>query len=507
MSTQSVSSGTSAASSNQYASGSSLGSLGTGSALQITGLASGLNTNAVVQALMAAQQQQVTNLQNQKTGITALNTQLTSIQTALQAVSADAKALGSPSLFANTQSITSTNSTIVGATATGSNGAVVGSYQVSVSALASASQRTFEFTSPTSADTITIDGHDTNLTAGASAQDLANAINNDKNASVWATVTGVDPNTNQSVIVLSERNTGAPPAASPNSFVTITGDSAGALSEQTQYAQAGTNSAYTINGGPTQYSTSNTISGVAVPTPTSSAPGATQTIPGVSLSLNGLTGSTPVTVNVGSPAPSQQNIQTAVQKFITDYNSAITQIQTQLSQAPSSSDPTQGTLYGDTDLQQLLSSMRQQMVATVGGLTGSMSSMLNIGVSTGASTGTGGISQSALAGDLTLDASTLTAALTSNSSGVKSMLTSWSIHFSNIVDNEGAPGGTISVRIQADNTQSSNLATQIQNLTEANTVKQHQLVQEFAAMEAALSQNQSTSNWLTSQLAALPSIA
>ena len=80
------------------------------------------------------------------------------------------------------------------------------------------------------------------------------------------------------------------------------------------------------------------------------------------------------------------------------------------------------------------------------------------------------------------------------------MLTSWSIHFSNIVDNEGAPGGTISVRIQADNTQSSNLATQIQNLTEANTVKQNQLVQEFAAMEAALSQNQSTSNWLTSQL-------
>src|SRR6201987_2368423 len=122
MSTQSVSSGTSATSSNQYASGSSLGSLGAGSALQITGLASGLNTNAVVQALMAAQQQQLTNLQNQQTGITALNKQLTSIQTALQTVADDAQALGSPTLFANTQTITSTNSTLVGATATGSNG-------------------------------------------------------------------------------------------------------------------------------------------------------------------------------------------------------------------------------------------------------------------------------------------------------------------------------------------------------------------------------------------------
>src|ERR1700759_4702114 len=149
MSTQPIST-----SSNQFAGGSQLGSLGSSSSLQVTGLASGLNTNAIVQALMAAQQQQVTNLQNQQTGITALNTQLTSIQTALQPVSEAAQALGSPTLFANSQTITSTNSTLVGASATGSNGAVVGSYQVSVSALASASQRTFAFTSPTSADTI-----------------------------------------------------------------------------------------------------------------------------------------------------------------------------------------------------------------------------------------------------------------------------------------------------------------------------------------------------------------
>ncbi len=275
-----------------------------------------------------------------------------------------------------------------------------------------------------------------------------------------------------------------------------------------QYAQAGTNAAYTINGGPTQYSTSNTISGVAVPTPTSATPGATQTIPGVTLSLNGLTGSTPVTVSVGSPAPSQQNIQTAVQKFITDYNSAITQIQTQLTQTPSSSDPTQGTLYGDTDLQQLLSSMRQKMAATVGGLTGSMSSMLDAGVSTGATHGhRRHLAERAGRQPDARRLNPLTSALTSNSSGVKSMFTSWSINFSSLVDTEGGPGGTISVRMQADTSQSSFLANQIQNLTEANQLKQNQLVQEFAAMEAALSQNQSTSNWLTSQLAALPTIS
>jgi flagellar hook-associated protein 2 len=505
MSTQPISSSTSATSSNQYASGSSLGSLGGGSALQITGLASGLNTNAVVQALMAAQQQQVTNLQNQQSGITALNKQLTSIQTALQTVADDAQALGSPTLFKSTQTISSTNSTLVGATATGSNGAVVGSYQISVTALASASQRTFLFSSPTNADTVTIDGHDTNLAAGASAQDFVNAINNDKNATVWATVTGTDPSTGKSQVVLSERNTGQP--ASPTGFVTVTNDSEGALSEQTQYATAGTNASYSINGGAAQTSTSNTISGVAIASPNSGAPGATQTIPGVSLSLNALTGSVPITVTVGAPAPSTQNIQTAVQQFITDYNSAIGQIQTQLSQTPGSSDPTQGTLYNDSDLRNLLSSMRQQMTQTLSGLSGSYDNMLQIGVSTGASSGSGTISTSSLAGDLTLDTNALTTALTSDPTSVHQMMQSWSIKFSSLVDMEAGPGGTMSTRISTDKTRNSFLATQISNLQEANQVKQSQLVHQFAAMEAALSKNQSTSNWLTNQLNSLPTIS
>jgi flagellar hook-associated protein 2 len=503
MSTQSVGSSTSSAtSSNQYKTGDQLQSLGTGSPLQVTGLASGLDTNAIVTALMASQQQQVTNLTNQQTGLTALNSQLTAIQTALSKVATDAQALGSPSLFAFTQTINSTNPTPVGATATSGNGAVVGGYQLSVSQLASASQRTFQFTSPTSADTVTIDGQQISLAAGASAQDLVNAINSDQNATVWATVTA-SPSSGPATVVLSDRATGAP--ATAGGFIAVS-DSAGSLAEQTQYAQAGVDAEYTINGGATQYSSTNTISGAAVTgTPNSTTnSGATQTIPGVSLSLNGVTGSAPVTVTVGTPGLSTQNIQTAVQQFVTDYNSAITAIQTQLTQAPSSSDPTQGTLFGDSDLQQLLSSMREQMDATVGSLTGSVTSMLDVGVSTGAASGTSAPSQSAISGDLTLDVNQLTQALTSNGSAVKSLLTSWSINFSFLVNNEAAPGGTIDSRIQGDDTQINYLGNQIDNLNQANAEKQQQLVNEFAQMEAMLSSSQSTSSWLTSQIAALP---
>ena len=497
MSTQSVGSATS---SNQYATGDQLTSLGSGSALQVTGLASGLDTNVIVNALMASQQQQVTNLTNQQTGLTAMNTQLTSIQAALSKVATDAQALGNPSLFANTQTINSTNPTLIGATATSNNGAVVGGYQISVTALASASQKTFSYTSPTSADTVTIDGQQVSLAAGASADDLVNAINSNSNLSVWATVTQESSNGGPATVVLSDRQTGVP----AGNYIQVS-DTSSALTD-TGNDVPGTDAAYTINNGPPQYASSNTISGASLggTTPPTQGQGATQTIPGVTLSLNGITGSTPVTVTVGAPAPSTQNIQTAIQQFVTDYNSAVTQIQTQLAQTPSSSDPTQGTLFGDQDLQQLLSNMREQMDATLGGLTGSVTSMLDIGVSTGAASGSSAPSQNSISGQLTLDVNALTQALTSNGSAVKSMLQSWSIHFSFMVDNEAAPGGTISTRIQGDDSQISYLADQISNLNAANTQKQQQLVNEFAQMEAALSSSQSTSSWLTSQINALP---
>ena len=500
MSTSSVGSTSSATSSSQYSTGDQLTSLGGSTPMQVTGLASGLDTNAIVQALMATQQQQVTNLQNQQTGLTAMNTQLTSIQSALQKVAADAQALGSPSLFALAQTISSTNSTLVGATATSSNGAVVGGYQVSVSALASASQKTYSFTSQSSANTVTIDGQQISLAAGASADDLVNAVNSNSNLDVWATVTQEASGNTPAQIVFSDRQTGEP---SGSNYIQVS-DTAGALTD-TGNDVPGTDAAYTINGGATQYSSSNTISGASLggTTQPTQGQGATQTIPGVTLSLNGVTGSSPVTVTVGTPAPSTTNIQTAVQQFVTDYNSAITMIQTQLTQTPSSSDPTQGTLFGDQDLQQLLSNMRDQMDATVGGLTGNMSSMLDAGISTGAASGTAAPSQSAISGDLTLDATTLTQALTNNATAVHQMLQSWSISFSSMVNNEAAPGGTIDTRLQGDDTQSNYLATQISNMQAANAQQQSELVQEFANMEAALSSSQSTSSWLTSQLNSL----
>jgi flagellar hook-associated protein 2 len=472
MSTQSVSSSST---------GATVSSLGGSSPLQITGLASGLDTNSIISALIAIDQQPITALQNQSSGLSATNTALSSVQTALQQLSASAKALGSASLFTNTQTATSTNSTLVSATATTGTGAVIGSYQVGVTNLASSAQRTFSFTSPTAADTVTIDGQQVSLNANASAQDLVNAVNSNSNLDVWATAT------DSGTVVFSNRATGD----TGTNYIQVS-DTSGSLTEQTALAQQGTNAQYTING-VAHSSASDTI---------------TNGIAGVTLSLNGLTTTTgTVTVNVSPPAPNSQSIQTAVQAFVTSYNQVISQIQTQLSTQPSKTDPTVGTLFGDPDLRDVLSNMRQAMYTPGSGLPQSMSSMLNIGVSTGAASGSALPSQNAINGDLSLNADTLTQALTSNPSGVAAMLKSWSQSFSGIVDTESQVGGTLDTRIQGDNQQISDISSRIQAMQETLNAKQTALQAQFAALEATLSQNQSTASWLSSQINALPTIS
>ena len=466
---------------SSFSSGASVSSLGSSSPLQITGLASGLDTNSIISALIAIDQQPITALQNQSSGLSATNSALSSVQTALQQLSASAKALGSASLFTNTQTATSTNSTLVSATATTGTGAVIGSYQVGVTNLASSAQRTFSFTSPTAADTVTIDGKQVSLNANASAQDLVNAVNSTSNLDVWATAT------DSGTVVFSNRATGD----TGTNYIQVS-DTSGSLTEQTALAQGGTNAQYTING-LAHSSASDTI---------------TNGIAGVTLSLNGLTTTSgTVTVNVSPPAPNSQSIQTAVQAFVTSYNQVISQIQTQLSTSPSSSDPTVGTLFGDPDLRDVLSNMRQAMYTSGSGLPQGMASMLDIGVSTGSASGSSLPSQNSIAGDLTLDPNALLKALTSNPSGFSAVLKSWSQSFSGIVDTEAQVGGTIDARIQGDNRQISSISARIQGMQATLNAKQTALQTQFAALEATLSQNQSTASWLASQINSLPTFS
>jgi flagellar hook-associated protein 2 len=449
---------------------------------QITGISSGLNTDQLIEELMATKQQPLTNLENQQSVLNARNTALETIQSQLQTVQTDAMALLDPSLYDPAQTVTSSNSSSVGAALTGSTGAVEGGYQVSVTQLAQSAQRTFSYTSPTSDDAITIDGQAVTIKAGETAATLAQSINANTNLDVYATAT------QSGNLVLSDRATGDQSVSNPNYIQVV--DGGGSLTEITADAKSGQDAEYSIDGGATQTSASDTVA---------------DGIPGVTLTLSAVTGSNPVTINVSAPAVSSSNVSTAVQQFITDYNTAITNIQSELSTTPADTNGTEtGTLYNDQDLKNLLSQMRSAMYATISGVSGgSLTSMLSMGVSTGATTGTGTESASSLDGDLTLDSTTLANAISANPDAAQQLLGGWANSFSSLVGTEADAGGTITQRINGNTTEVRSLGNQITNMQASLTDQENQLVTQFAAMESALSSNSSESSWLNQQINSL----
>lgn len=446
---------------------------------QITGLGTGLDTTEIINELLAVDSAPISALELTQDGDNSQQQQLTTIQTDLQNVMNDAAALGSPTLFAASQTATTSDPNTM--TATTTSGAAVGDYEVSVTQLASSAQRTFTFTSPSSADTITIDGVPEAVSAGESIQSLAGQINSDPNATVYAAA--IDNGT----LVLSDRATGD----NGSNFIQVS-DPGGTLVEQTALAQEGRNAEFSVNGGTSLTSQSNTV---------------TNAIPGVSLTLSGLTNNGPVTVNVAPPTASASAVTTAVNQFVSDYNSTITAIQTQLAQTPvdnptDATDAGQGTLYGDEELTSLLTNMRELMYTAGAGLPTGMASLQDLGISTGAATG-GEPTQSSLTGTLTVDTATLTAAIQSNPNGVESVLSSFASSFQSLVGVDAGPGGTLSSRITDDGQTSSDMTSQISDMEQTLTDQQTALQAEFASMETAIQSSQATESYLTSQISSL----
>jgi flagellar hook-associated protein 2 len=459
-----------------------IGSIGSsaGAPINFTGIASGLNTNEIISALLSVERAPITRLSNEQTTLEGQREQLQSLQSSLTQLTFQSQELGSPLLFKSSQTVESSEPTRIAATTTA--GAAVGGYEVNVTQLANSAQRTFTFKSPAAADTLTIDGKEFKVAAGESIQNLVKTINSESAATVYAAAIG------EATVVLSTRATGATEAE----FIKVS-DPGGTLVEQAGLAKAGRNAEYTVDGVPAT-STSNTVANA---------------IPGVTLNLKALTTTTgPVTIDVQPPAPSTSAITAQVQSFVTLYNSTIATIHKQLTTKPpatpqSASELQTGTLFGDTDLTSLVNRMRQAVYEPIKGLPAEMSSLASIGLSTGAASGSGTPSQAAVEGQLKLNTKELESAIQANPAGVQKMLQGWSTSFAEMINVEAAPGGTLEARLKGDSTQVSELTSRITSMNEMLAVRQQTLQQEFAAMEAVVQQNQAQSSFLSSQLTAL----
>jgi flagellar hook-associated protein 2 len=450
-----------------------------GAPISFSGLSSGLNTSEIISALLGVERAPITRLTDEQTTLEGQRTQLQSIQSSLTQLTFDAQELGSPTLFNTSQAVSSSEPTRIAATATA--GAAVGGYEVEVTKLANAGQRTFTFKSPAAADKLTIDGKEIEVAAGASIEDVVKAINSDSTATVYAAAVGSE------TVVLSTRETGAKAG-----FIAVA-DPGGTLVEQAGLAREGVNAEYTVDG----------VAGSSASNKLTSA------IPGVTLELKALTTTTgPVTVEVQPPGPSVSAIAKQVQAFVTLYNSTVGTINTQLTTKPpsapaSAAELQTGTLFGDFELGNLLNGMRQSIYEPGKELPASMSSLANIGISTGAPTGNATPSQTTLEGQLTVNTAQLESAIQANPAGVEKMLQSWSKGFQELVTANAGPGGSMEARISGDTTQTTELGSRIATMNEMLAMRQKTLQAEFEAMEKVMAQSQSQSAWLSAQLSSM----
>ena len=444
----------------------------------LTGLASGLDTESIIASLIAVERQPRVRLQVREDQVEARQSALRDISSRLKSLKTAAADLRSVALWADTQTVETNDATRM--TARRISGAGPGGYQVDVTQLARAEQRTYAYASSASASTLDIDGVIVDVAADATLDDVVAAINNKAESPVYAVNVGGQ-------LVMSSKDTGA-----ANGF-TATGST---IVHDAAKQKLGLDATFTVDGGPVQTSASNLV---------------TTAVPGVELTFKAVTGSA-MTVTVGEPGPDKAKVKEKLEAFVSQYNSTIELIRTKLNEErdPEGSS-LKGVLRNDSMLSGLLSTLRQGLAEAFSGNPATVDEMSEIGVSTGAASGDAATSADALAGKLVLDSAKLDSMLQSNFLDVRRMLggingiDGFAQRFEGIIDPVTQAGGTLEGRISSADSELDRIRDDMDRLDLRLEAREERLRVQFATLERLLSQSQAQSQWLGGQLAALPS--
>ena len=452
--------------------------------LTLGGLASGMDTDAVISQLMAIEARGKTRLIGRQYAAEARRNALDQIATKLRSFMTAADDLRSVGSWATVQKVESSDTARIGATF--KSGAATGIYSIEVVQLARAEQRFYNHPATTTrAGTITIDGQAIAVGSGWTADQTAAAINGTSGATAYASV--VDGQ-----LVLSGKQTGVA------LNVTITGTPPPNISEDTGKLRTAQSAIYKIDGVTQAQSTSNTVTGLT----------------GVELQLKSLT-TTPVTVNVGVPGPDQEGLETKVKAFIEAYNSTIDLIKNKLEETPvkdpkSQAEYGRGVLRGDTGLQVLLSRLRAAMSDKIPGNAEEFNQLSDIGITVPSAQTSGKVSADRLAGKLVFDEDAFSAALAADPLAVKRFMGGEGgvAGFTQTLDGLVDPvarltDGDLAKRVTISDREIARLKDQQLQMDARLKLKEERLRRQFAAMETALNQSQTMTSWLNGQIAGL----
>jgi flagellar hook-associated protein 2 len=441
--------------------------------IQLSGLASGLDTATIIDQLMSVERQPRTRLELRQSAEQARRDALNEVSTKLRSLKLAATDLRSTSVWADTQAVTSGDTSKVDVRRTA--GAGPGGYEVQVSRLASSTQRTYAYAAPAGGTTLgfTIkdaQGNDvqTNIAiaAGASLDDAVSTINTTTGSPVYAVnVSGK--------LVLSSRATGE------NARFTMTDSAGGTLTQESE--RLGQKALLKVDGIDVT-SESNTVTGA---------------IAGVELTLKGTT--TSLQVNVGAPGPDREKLVAKVKAFVDSYNSVVDSVRAKVNEKPvagatTTTDAKKGVLYGDSGLNAVLRQLRQSVSEPVAGNAQALDELAELGVSTGSASAT--VNADSVAGKLTFDESKLRAALDSDPLAVRKLLGGITgtdgvgQRFEALLDPIAGTGGTLASRISAEDSVLSRLKADLVRFDERLERKQAAFTKQFSALEKALAQAQ-----------------
>lgn len=227
------------------------------------------------------------------------------------------------------------------------------------------------------------------------------------------------------------------------------------------------------------------VDGITIKRPTNTLQ---NVIPGVTLNLKG-TGTTTVTI-----ARDTARALAAVKGFIEQYNSAFDFIASQL--AYNAETKTSGTLFGEVVLLQIQGRLRQLVASPVEGLPAELKMLSQLGITTG-KIGAGVTAT----GKLELDEEKFLQALEANPEGVANLLKAVGdkLH-DELTALTRSTTGIISGREKAVKDRIEDLKKQVERWELRLEKREEALVRQFTALEKALSQLQSQGTWLAGQI-------
>jgi len=445
--------------------------------IQLGGLATGLDTTALINQLMSVEQQPLTLLQTSKLKLQAISTAFQDLNSRLATVQSRADALRDPETFFP-RSVSSSAESVAAASA--SAGTARGTYTLSVSALArgsfaaaastkgatsdvvAASRGTFQFRLGPGGAVVSID-----VDATTTLDQLAKAVN-DKGAGVRASVVNVGTAAAPAYqLTLASTATGA-----ASNIVIVHDDTTLGVAN----TQAATDSSFTIAGIGSFTRSTNTFSDV---------------LDGVTISLKASSGSTDLTVDFDN-----SGVQANVQGLLDAYNDVVKTIdlQSQIT-TDSNGSPQLGAFTGDIVPQMIRRSLASAIATPVAG---SLSTLSQIGITTQRD------------GSLSMDTDKFQKAIAADPQAVSDLVAGTSsrdgvadLLFAKLQTMTQAVTGTIAEREDGLTSQITSLDKQI-DATQSRLDQTRQMLEEkFQNLELVVSRIQTTGNALLAQLQAL----